>query len=280
MPTADEIRAGQREMWGKFSAGWEKWDDVVLNTIGEVGEAMVGALDIKDDQQHLDVAAGTGEPGLTIASRAPKGHVTLTDLSPEMLAAAARRAEKLGLTNVSFQEAGAEDLPFPDATFDSVGCRFAFMFIPDIPKAVSELARVVKPGGRVCTAVWAGPEVNAWATVPGAAIATEVEMPAPDPDAPGMFRCAQPGAISDVFKAAGLQNVSEWDVPTLMVTDSPEQYWYLVQELTAPVVMALQQVDQAARDRISAKVIEGAKAYESDGKVKLPGMARVIVGTK
>ena len=55
----------------------------------------------------------------------------------------------------------------------------------------------------------------------------------------------------------------------------------MVQELTAPVVMALQRVDQAARDRITAKVIEGAKAYQSaDGKVKMPGMARVIVGTK
>ena len=57
-------------MWGKFSAGWEKWDDVVINTIGDVGESMIDALQIKDDQQHLDVAAGTGEPGLTIAARA------------------------------------------------------------------------------------------------------------------------------------------------------------------------------------------------------------------
>ena len=114
MPSAEEIRAGQRAMWGKFSAGWEKWDDVVNNTIGDVGESMIDALQIKEDQQHLDVAAGTGEPGLTIARRAPKGHVTLTDIAPEMLAAAQRRAAAQGLTNVSYQECGAEDLPFPD----------------------------------------------------------------------------------------------------------------------------------------------------------------------
>jgi ubiquinone/menaquinone biosynthesis C-methylase UbiE len=280
MPTADEIRAGQREMWGKFSAGWEKWDDVVLNTIGEVGEAMIGALDIADDQQHLEVAAGTGEPGITIAARTPQGHVTLTDLSPEMLAAAQRRATAQGLTNVSFQECGAEDLPFADGTFDSVGCRFGFMFVPDVSKALSEFARVLKPGGRACVAVWEGPEVNPWATVPGAAIASEVEMPAADPDAPGMYRWAQPGAISERFRDAGLKDVREWDVPALMVTDSPEQYWHLVQELTAPVVAALNQVDDAARERITSKVIESAKAYESDGKIRLPGMARCIVGTK
>jgi hypothetical protein len=96
-----------------------------------------------------------------------------------------------------------------------------------------------------------------------------------------MYRCAQPGAISTRFEAAGLRDVKEWDVPTLQVAESPEQYWQMVQELTAPVVMALQRVDQAARDRITAKVVEGAKAYQSaDGKVKMPGMARVIVGTK
>jgi len=281
MPSAEEIRAGQRAMWGKFSAGWEKWDDVVNNTIGDVGESMIDALQIKEDQQHLDVAAGTGEPGLTIAGRAPRGHVTLTDIAPEMLAAARRRATAQGLTNVTYQECGAEDLPFPDASFDSVGARFALMFIPDIQQAVNEFSRVVKPGGRVATAVWAGPEVNQWATVPGAAIATEVPMPPPDPDAPGMYRCAQPGAISKRFEAAGLRDVREWDVSTLQVADSPELYWQMVQELTGPVVMALQQVDEAARDRITAKVLEGAKAFQSaDGKVRMPGTARVIVGTK
>ena len=64
MPTADEIRAGQREMWDKFSAGWDKWDDVVLASIGDVGNAMIEALHIADDQKHLEVCAGTGEPGL------------------------------------------------------------------------------------------------------------------------------------------------------------------------------------------------------------------------
>jgi len=280
MPTADEIRASQREMWGKFSAGWEKWDEIVLNTNREVGEAMIDALEISDDQRHLDVAAGTGEPGLSIAARAPKGHVTVTDIAPEMLAAAKRRAAKHGLTNVAFRECGAEELPFEDDTFDSVTCRFGFMFVPDVSRAVAEFARVVKTGGRVAVSVWAGPEVNPWATVPGLAVASEVHMPAPDPDAPGMYRWAQPGSVSAKFSAAGLRDITEWDVPTLLVADSLEQYWQLVQELTAPVVAALIQADAAARARIAAKVFEGASQYQTDGKVKLPGTARCIVGAK
>ncbi len=206
--------------------------------------------------------------------------MTLADLSPEMLAAAGRRATAKGLTNVDVRECGAEDLPFPDASFDSVSCRFGLMFIPDISRAVSEFVRVLKPGGRVAAAVWAGPEANPWATIAGLAMATEIPPVPPDPDAPGMFRCAAPGAISERFKGAGLRDVSEWEVPTLMETDSAEQYWYFVTELTAPVVAALATVDEATRSRIADKAIEAARAYESNGKVKLPGMARCIIGTK
>ena len=75
---------------GPFAGGWEKWDDVVDSVLGPVGAAMVERSAIADDQQHLDVAAGTGEPGLTIARLARHGRVTLTDIAPEMLAAAQR----------------------------------------------------------------------------------------------------------------------------------------------------------------------------------------------
>src|SRR4029079_3852151 len=94
MPSADEIRQAQREAWAGLSAGWEKWDSVILDQLGPVGAAMIERLDIAEAQQHLHIASGTGEPGLTIAELAPKGRVVLTDLVPEMLEIAQRRATK------------------------------------------------------------------------------------------------------------------------------------------------------------------------------------------
>src|SRR5688572_2110780 len=88
----DEITALQRETWETFAPGWEKWDDLVQATQGPVGEAIVESLAVSEDQVHLDIASGTGEPGLTVAALAPRGRVVLTDLSPAMLAAARRRA--------------------------------------------------------------------------------------------------------------------------------------------------------------------------------------------
>ena len=100
MPSADEIRDVQRATWAGLSAGWEKWDSVIMDQLGPVGAAMIERLDIAEDHQHLDIAAGTGEPGLSIARLSPKGRVVLTDLVAEMLDIAARRARAQGIANV------------------------------------------------------------------------------------------------------------------------------------------------------------------------------------
>src|SRR4051812_46684945 len=120
MPNADEIRESQRATWAGLSAGWEKWDAVIMDQLGPVGSAMVERLDVSDDHQLLDIASGTGEPGLSIAKLAPNGRVVLTDLVPEMLEIAIRRARALGITNTETKVCSADDLPFDDATFDGV----------------------------------------------------------------------------------------------------------------------------------------------------------------
>jgi 2-polyprenyl-3-methyl-5-hydroxy-6-metoxy-1,4-benzoquinol methylase len=98
MPSGDEIRDVQRAKWAGLSAGCEKWDSVIMDQLGPVGTAMIERLGIADDQQHLDIAAGTGGPGLTVAKLAPRGHVVLTDLAAEMLDIATRRANAQGIT--------------------------------------------------------------------------------------------------------------------------------------------------------------------------------------
>ena len=194
-----------------------------------------------------------GPPGSRDASSCragemPKGRVVLTDLSEAMLAGASSKAEKRALGNVEVRVCGVDDLPFEDATFDSVSCRFGFMFFPDIRGAVTELVRIVRPGGRISTAVWAEPDGNAWATTPMGAISAEVALAPPEPDAPGLFRCAAPDSIAAIFREAGLH--------------------------------ALAGVDDATSDRIRAATIEKAQAFEKEGKLSLPYHARCVVGTR
>lgn len=280
MPSAEEIREAQRVAWARLSTSWEKWDGIIMDQLGPVGTAIIDSLHIAESQQHLDIASGTGEPGLSIAKLAPTGRVVLTDLAPEMLAVAARRAGAQGVENVETRVCSADDLPFADSTFDSVSVRFGYMFFPDAAKATAEFARVLKPGGRVCSSVWVKPESNPWTTIAMKAIAAEVALPPPDPDGPNMFRCAASGCVSALYEAAGLRDVAEWDVDIELVTSSPTQYWEMISEHVSLASAALQQVDEPTRARIRDSVIAKVSTFEKDGNIRIPGVARCIVGTK
>jgi len=280
MPSAEEIRDAQRTTWAGLAAGWEKWDSVIMDQLSPVSVAMIERLDIAEDQQHLDIATGTGEPGLSIARLAPKGRVVLTDLATEMLDIATRRARAQGITNVETKVCSADDLPFADATFDSVSVRFGYMFFPDMSKATAEFARVLKPRGRICASVWIRPDENPWTSIAMHAIASEAAVAPPEPDSPNMFRCAAPGCVNALYEGAGLRDIGEQDVAVELVTQSPEEYWDMISEHVSLAVAALQQVDGAAKTRIRAQAIEAVRAYETDGIVRVPGLARCIVGSK
>ena len=95
-----------------------------------------------------------------------------------------------------------------------------------------------------------------------------------------MFRCAAPGYVSALYETAGLVDVAEWDVGVELVTDSPAQYWEMISEHVSLAVAALAQVGEPARERIAKAVMAKAGTYEQGGRIRIPGMARCIVGTK
>ncbi|MFN8018849.1 MAG: class I SAM-dependent methyltransferase [Acidimicrobiales bacterium] len=276
----DEVRAGQRATWAGLAVGWERWDDVIVDQLAPVATAMIDALDVGPESHHLDVASGTGEPGLTIARLAPAGRVVLTDLAEEMLAVALRRADAMGTGNVEVQVCSADDLPFDDGSFDSTSVRFGLMFFPDIGAALAELVRVLKPGGRFAASVWIDPTANPWTTIAMEAIASEVELPAPAPDGPGMYRCAAPGQVADLCRAAGLVDIDERDVAVDLVTATPEEYWQMISEHVSLAVAALDRATPDQRARIAARAIEAVAPYVRDDGVHVPGMARCTSGAK
>jgi ubiquinone/menaquinone biosynthesis C-methylase UbiE len=220
-PSLEQIRDQQRETWDQFSAGWKKWDAMVLGWIAPFGEAMIRHANLREDSNVLDIAAGTGEPGLTAAERVPRGRVTVTDLAEHMLAVAEEKAAHRGLHDVETRLCDAGALPFADASVDAVLCRFGFMFFPDVDVAARELARVAKPGARIATAVWGEPVKNPWATIIMGTIARHVDIPALPPGSPGLFRCAPSGFMRAAFVKTGLRDIVEEELTCDMVIDTP-----------------------------------------------------------
>lgn len=95
-----------------------------------------------------------------------------------------------------------------------------------------------------------------------------------------MFRLAAPGAAAGLLAGATLRDVAEWDVPVELVTGSAEEYAAMISEHASLVAAALTRVDGATRERIRRRLIGAAGAFERDGRIRIPGLARCAVGTK
>src|SRR5450432_2619379 len=133
-------------------AAWATGDYAVVGTTLQiVGESLCEALDLRAGASVLDVAAGNGN--VTLAAARRWCDVTSTDYVAALLESGKKRAQAEGHT-IKFQEADAENLPFPDASFDAVVSTFGVMFTPNQEQAAKELARVCKPGGKIGLANW------------------------------------------------------------------------------------------------------------------------------
>ena len=106
-------------------------------------------------ERVLDVACGTGLTAVEAAGAVgPHGNVVGIDLSARMVDAARQRAVERGTANVAFARMDAESLDLPNASFDVVLCELGLMYVPDPARALSEMHRVLRPGGRLVVVVW------------------------------------------------------------------------------------------------------------------------------
>lgn len=125
-------------------------DDYATSDVHAQGESLACLLSLvrpQADWKMLDVATGAGHTALAFAPFVSQ--VVATDLTEEMLAMTSQLAAVQNLTNLTTERADAEQLPFPDSTFDLVTCRLAFHHFPQPDKAMAEIARVLKPGGQI-----------------------------------------------------------------------------------------------------------------------------------
>ncbi|MDB5223221.1 MAG: methyltransferase protein [Chitinophagaceae bacterium] len=279
-PQLTQIREQQKETWNKFSPGWKKWDDFTMNFLKPMGDAIIAELNIKEDDVVLDVACGTGEPGLTIATMAKNGKVTGTDVADQMLAIAKENAEHKQIKNYETKTCDVCELPFDESTFDKISCRMGFMFFPDMQMASDEMYRVLKTGGKMATSVWAGPENNVWITTIMGIINKNMQLPPPPPGAPGMFRCAAPGFIKSLMEKSGFKNIDEKLISGKVIYDDFNHMWDMMNEVAAPVVGALSKADDAMKQKIKSEVQQLAGKYKTDKGLELDYGSWVVSGSK
>ena len=207
-----------RSDWGAVSKGWEASADALRRATMPVASWMIDHTAPQVGQTVLDLAAGIGDTGFLAAELVqPGGTLITSDSSPEMLSAAQRRAEALGITNVRFKQIDAsQPIDIETASIDVVLCRWGYMLMDDPANALQETRRILRPGGRVALAAWTGADENRWSTLP---IDLLLDRGLIDPAEPsGQFAWAEEGIIAEHLENAGFV---EFEVETV---DFPIRY--------------------------------------------------------
>jgi SAM-dependent methyltransferase len=189
LPNVENEQEGLRWQLGV----WDRMSPIYLcevdNRFTEVVDGVIRRAALRAGQQVLDLGTGTGSVAVKAASLVlPGGRVTALDISPEMLGIARQQAAGLGLSNITFLEGRAEEIPAPSGRFDAVLASLSLMYVIDRATANHEIARVLGPGGRLVAAVWSGPEqadIVLFQQIAGSF--------APKPPVPGVG----PGALAD-----------------------------------------------------------------------------------
>ena len=273
----DEARAAQRAHWAGRAAAWNRTADEGVNQADPYNARLMDAAGVKAGQTVVDLASGAGEPALTMAGRVgARGIVFATDLVPEMLGGARRRATQARLANVRYVIADMHDLPYRDGSFDALTCRFGFMFPDDSQAAASAARRVLKPGCRAAFLVWGPLEENVLFDVTRRATRQFLGL---DPDeTPGKrHRFAESGGVAEVLRAAGFAEVTETDLVDDNETPADTRFWRARLERSYAKEMAA--LTAEARQRLEASVVEALEPYRDGALYRLRTFARLCVGT-
>ena len=279
--TPQQVIEAQRQDWNRVAPGWEKWDAFFESQMAFLNHRLVADARLRPGLRVLDLGSGTGYPALLAAQTvAPGGHVTGLDLAADMLAAAERKAKKLGLTHVTFRTGDATTLPFETASFDAVTSRFCLMFLPEILKAAAEIARVLKPGGWVAAAVWSAPEKNPSLGVAMNAIRQVIEVPTPDPTAPGIFRLAPPGDLAGMLRQVGLTDVAEQEFFAEWSYASADEYYTALLEIAAPIQTLMAKLTETQTAEVKRLVFHAVHQFQRGDRITFPLAVRMVAARK
>jgi SAM-dependent methyltransferase len=241
---------------------------------------MVDAIQPQPGNTVLELAAGPGDTGFLAAELVrPGGTLITSDLAPEMLMVAQRRAEQIGLGNVRFKQIDAEtSIDIEAASIDSVLCRWGYMLMADSETALRETRRVLKPGGRLALAAWRGPEENPWSAIPAREMVRRGLIEPVAPGEPGQFAWAPEGMIAEQLGAAGFVEHEVAEVRFTHTYSSLDDYWKTQSEMSGRIQTSLDGVDPAAIEEIKAAVAGQVQGFvREDGSLELPASTWVAV---
>lgn len=200
----------QARYWnGDEAAHWLAHEERYARMLAPFTGHLLAAAAIGRADRVIDIGCGTGSTTRAAGTVAVEGEALGVDVSASMLLRAALRAHEEGLANVRFARGDAQVYRFTPGAGDVALSRFGVMFFADPGSAFANIARGLRPGGRLAFVCWQNLADNEWIVVPGAAAARHVVLPPlDDPAAAGPFSLGERSRIATVLRAAALGDVA------------------------------------------------------------------------
>jgi ubiquinone/menaquinone biosynthesis C-methylase UbiE len=278
--TTTEEHAAPPEAWDAIAEGYDRY--VAPQEVDLANEAL-RLVGLQPSERFLDVAAGPG--GLSLPAARLGAKVLAIDWSPAMMERLGARADQEGLRNVEGRVMDCHALDLPDHSFDVTGSQFGVMLVPDQPRALREMVRVTRPGGRVLVTAYGFPaELEFLHFFIGALKAVAPEFPGlPDDPPPLEFQVSDPEVLRHRLIEAGLKDVRVERTGERPTFSSGQEMWDWVlfgNPIPGTVIAELNLTEkQQARLR---QILDGMlrERASRDGRAVLTNAVNVGVGTK
>jgi len=265
---------------GDDGAHWTEYADRYDAAGADFWQHFLAADLIAANDRVLDVGCGTGQSTRDAARAAGSGRALGVDLSAQMLDEARSRAAAQGVGNVAFEQADAQDHPFAAEAYDVAISRFGAMFFGDRPAAFGNIARALRPGGRLALLAWQGLADNEWLVAIRAALAAGRDLPMPPLGMPGPFGLADREPASAMLVTAGFGDVAFTEVTEpLRFGHDAEDAWSFVRHMG--IVKGLSaELDDATRTAAHDKLRSLLTTHETSNGVEFAGSAWLITASR
>lgn len=276
------FKATTRAQWEHAAEAWYRWGPAIEAWLGAATERMLDDVLLQPGSRVLDVAAGAGGQTLAAARRVgPTGQVCATDISPAILEYAATSAADAGLANVTTLEADGEDLSaLPDDSFDAAISRVGLIYFPDQHRALTEIVRTLRPGGRLSSVVYSTPDRNGFFAQPVGIIRRIADLPAPAPGMPGPFSLGAPGVAEAAYERAGLVDVTVTPVLSPVRMSSAADCLRFEQDSFGALHQMLAGVSEEERAGAWREIQTALEQFEDADGFTGPCEMLVVTGTK
>ena len=270
-----------RDQWQAAAEAWYRWSPTLNQWLGKATDKMLEMAGISTGHRVLDIAAGAGEQSITTAKKVgTSGYVLATDISSNILEYAKQMAQQAGLNNIETKVMDGENLAVEEEKFDAVISRVGLIYFPDQQKALKEMLRVLKRGGKVAAIVYSTPEKNKFFSVPVSIIRNRAKLPPPLPGQPGPFSLGAEGIIEKVFSQAGFKNVKSELVDSPLLLPSAKECVRFEKESFGALHQMMSSLSDSEKVSVWEEIERELQKFESESGFVGPCEMVVAVGEK